>query len=396
MITGLGSSHAQLDSLALKLVDSLKAFLIDEQIPKKTFKDKFMYPHRWYVKQLLKPTNSDLDSTYIRSLKHKLTLALPVAKKYYGFNYTDLGNSKILRFSPNNYYYVGFNIGNIILNFGFYPGIRFGAKPGRGNTRMKDLQLTLIGRRVITDVNYQDYSGFYLFNYRDYSATVPDMNTILIRPDISSFFFGVNTMFVFNYKKYSLRGSFSFTDIQRKSVGSFMAGLYHSYFLGTSDSSFIPLALRNEFSPELRTINRISIYTLGLSAGYGYSFVYKKIILTAAFNIGAGAQINNYETNDKVGHALPINASLHLNSKAAIRYDNYRFFVGLMSNYSNNYALSPRLFNTETYTARLVLFCGYRFNIKQNGRKVLRTLGLVDYNNPVNKKGPAKKARPSK
>lgn len=355
-----------------------------------------MYPHRWYVKQLLRPTSSDLDTTYIRSLKHKLTLSTSIAKKFYGFNYADLANSKILRFSPNNYYYVGFNIGNIILNFGFYPGIRFGAKPGRGSTRMRDIQATLIGRRVITDINYQDYSGFYLYNFKNYESSVPDVTTILIRPDISSFFFGVNTMFVFNYKKYSLRGSFSFTDIQRKSVGSFMAGLYHSYFLGTSDSSFIPLPLRNEFSPELQNINRISIYTLGLSAGYGYSFVYKRIILTAALNLGGGAQLNNYETNDKVGHTLPLNASLHVNSKAAVRYDNYRLFFGLMSSYSNNYALSPRLFNTETYTARLVLFCGYRFNIKQNGRKILRTLGLVDFAKPGNKKSPAKKTGLSK
>ena len=52
-------SVGQIDSLAVTLFDSLKAYLIDEQIPKKTFKDLFMYPHRWYVKQLLKPTAAD-------------------------------------------------------------------------------------------------------------------------------------------------------------------------------------------------------------------------------------------------------------------------------------------------------------------------------------------------
>jgi hypothetical protein len=377
----LPKTHAQLDSLAKDLIDSVSAFLIDENIPKRTFKDLFLYPHRWYVKQLLKPTESDFDESYIRSVKHKLTLTLPLAKKFYGFNLRDLTTKKTMRFSPNNYYHLGFNIGNIILNFGFYPGIKFGSKPDKGKTTSKDLQLTLIGRRVVTDISYQDYKGFYLYNQNDFTLNQDESSKVLIRPDIKAFSFGVNTMFVFNFKKYSLRGSFSFTDIQRKSVGSFMAGLYHSYvLLFSSDSSFIPHPLQDYFSDQFYNINRISLITIGLSAGYGYSYVYKKIIVTSLVNVGFAGQKTNYATNEGAGYTLPLSPSVHLDAKAAIRYDNLRFFFGIMSNYSNNYTLNPSLFNTENYTARVVLFCGYRFNIRQNGRRLLRFLGLVDYN----------------
>lgn len=377
----LPKAHTQIDSLAENLIDTLKAFLIDDKIPRKTFKDKFMYPHRWYVKQLLKPSASDFDSTYIRSVKHKFTITIPIAKKFYGFNFIDLSTKRILRFSPNNYYHLGFNIGNIILNFGVYPGIKFGDKPDKGKTTSKDFQLTLIGRRVITDVNYQDYKGFYLFNIKDFSLNSEQTKRVLLRPEINTFSFGVNTMFIFNFKKYSLRGSFSFTDIQRKSVGTFMAGLYHSYLLVTaSDSSFISTSLRSDFSDRLLDVKRVSLITVGFSGGYGYSFVYKKIIFTSVVNIGLGGQKTNYDMRDGKGHTLSLNPALNLNAKAAIRYDNLRFFVGLMSNYSTNYTLNPELFNTESYIARVVLFCGYRFNIKQNGRKILRALGLVDYN----------------
>lgn len=376
--------QSQIDSLVKNvkdLVDTAKSKLIDEKIPKTTFWEKFMYPHRWYVKQLLAPKIPYFDTSYIKSNKRRLTITIPVAKKYYGFNFIDLREKKALKFSPNNYYHVGFNFSNIILTFGFYPGIKFGAKPNKGITTSRDWQLTIIGRRVITDINYQRYKGFYVFNTKDYELNILDQQEIFIRPDINVFSFGVNTMFIFNYKKYSLRGAFSFTDVQRKSAGSFMTGLYHSYTLFTAfDSTLVTAHLRPLFSPELHDIYRISLITAGLSGGYGYTFVYKKIILSSAINVGFGPQKTNYETKDEKGHTLSINPSAHLNAKGAIRYDNLRFFIGILSSYDNNYTLNPKLFNTESYIARIVVFSGYRFNIKQNGRKALRALGLIDYN----------------
>ena len=372
---------AQLDTEIKTLIDTIKGKLTDDEIPSKTLVDKLMYPHRWYIKQILTPKKEYFDTSYIKSSKKRLTITIPIAKKYYGFNFTDLNAKKTLKFSPNNYYHIGFNFSNIILTFGFYPGIKFGAKPDKGTTTSRDFQLTIIGKRVITDINYQRYQGFYLFNTKDYESKVLDAQNVLIRPDMSVFSFGVNTMFVFNYKKYSLRGAFSFTDIQRRSAGSFMAGLYHSYnLLLATDSTIIPRAMRPVFSPELYNIYRVSLITVGLSAGYGYTFVYKKIILSSAVNLGFGGQKTNYASFNDVGHTLSINPSVHLNAKAAIRYDNLRFFIGILSTYDNNYTLNPELFNTESYIAKVLLFSGYRFNIKQNGRKVLKALRLIDYN----------------
>lgn len=340
-----------------------------------------MYPHRWYVKQLLAPKVPYFDTNYIKSNKRKLTITVPVAKKFFGFNFTDLDTRKTLKFSPNNYYHLGFNFSNIILTFGFYPGIKFGAKPDKGSTSSRDWQVTFIGRRVITDVNYQRYRGFYVFNTRDYEVHVLNADNVLIRPDIRAFSIGVNTMFVFNFKKYSLRGAFSFTDVQQRSAGSFMTGLYHAYTLFTSnDSAFVPGSLRSSFNYQLHPVHHISLITVGLSAGYGYTLVYKKIILSTAINLGLGGQKTNYGTLDGNEHSLALNPAVNLNAKAAIRYDNLRFFIGILSSYNNNYTLNPHLFNTENYVARVLIFSGYRFNIKQNGRKVLRAIGLVDYN----------------
>jgi len=376
-----GSSlQSQIDSLAKNLMDTLVSKLIVDDIPHKTFGERFMYPHRWYVKQLLAPKVSDFDTNYIRAIKHRLVVTVPLAKKYYGFNINDIHTKKEVKFSPNNYYHVGFNFNNVIVSFGFYPGIRFGEKANAGHSSSKDIQVTFIGRRVITDINFQKYKGLYVLNSKDFQAKGLDIYEVYVRPDIKVFSFGVNSMFVFNYRKYSMRGSFSYTDIQKRSAGSFLLGIYHSVVtFSSADSTLVSMNIRNNFSKELYDINAVSLITIGLSGGYGYNVVYKRIIASSVLNLGIGIQKTNYTTQDDQGHTLGYSPSAHLNAKAAIRYDKIRYFFGMMAVYDTNYTLNPEMYNIESYTSKVLLFFGYRFNVRKNGRKVLKAMGLVDF-----------------
>lgn len=379
---------AQLDSLARHLIDTVKHILIVDDIPKKTLGQKLMYPHRWYVKQLLAPKVPPYDTNYIENQKHKLTVTVPVAKKFYGFNITDLEQKRTIRFSPNNYYHVGFNFSNIIVTFGFSPGIKFGAKPDRGHTSSKDFQLTIIGRKVITDLNYQSYKGFYIYNTNELLGSRTISDTAIVRPDVNVTSFGINTFYVFNSRRYSLRGAFSFTDVQRRSAGSFMAGVYHSHVVFSSnDSSFIRYPLMTEFSPGLSEINQVSQISAGVSGGYGHTFVmWKKLSFSIAVTLGAGVQKTYYRTLDGRNESFRLNPATAVNAKNALRYDNLRFFVGVLATYDGNFAFNEVMFNNTKYIARVVGFVGYRFNIRQNGRKVLRAIGLVDYNSKPPKK----------
>lgn len=376
LATNIG--NAQLDSIVKAISDSVVHKLIVDDIPRKTFKDRFMYPHRWYIKQLLKPRNTDFDTTYITSNKRKLTLTIPISKKFYGVNFIDPENNRKLKISPNNYYNIGFNFSNIFLTFAFVPPLKIGAKPGRGNTKSTDLQITIIGHRVITDINYQNYKGMYIHS-NDFSQDHSEL--IDVRPEIKIISYGVNTMFVYNYKKYSLRGAFSFTDVQRKSAGSFMTGLYHSHVdFNSGDSAFLKYPLTPYFSQSLYNINKLAVIVVGLSGGYGYTFVHNKMIFSTAINIGAGGQKTNFTKTNHDHYKAPLNLAIHLNAKAALRYDNLKFFVGVLAAYDTNYTPFVINFNTENYIGKVVVFSGYRFNLRQNGRKVLKAMKLVDYN----------------
>lgn len=374
-------SHSQVDSTINALKDTIKEKVIDESIPKKTIYDKFMYPHRWYVKQLLKEKSPAFDTTYIKNNKRRLTLAIPVSKKFYSFSIIDLDKKKRLIFSPNNYYHVGINFSNIILTFGFVPGIKFGAKEGHGKTKTIDIQATVIGKRVITDLNYQAYRGFYVYNTRDYKINELNPDTIVIRPDVNITSFGVNSIYVFNNKNYSLRGAFSFTDIQLKSAGSFLAGIYHSHLAYFSnDSTFVRHPFMNDFSPLLSEINQISQISAGVMGGYGYTFVYKRISLSMALTIGAGGQKTYYKKMDGHNESFRINLLTSINAKSALRYDNRNYFVGLLATYDNSFAFNTRVMNVSRYLGRMVAFVGYRFDATKQERKVLKWLKLIDYN----------------
>ncbi|MDF2449033.1 MAG: hypothetical protein K0R26_1537 [Bacteroidota bacterium] len=371
---------AQVDSLVKALSDTVIKKLIVDDIPKKTFKDKFMYPHRWYIKQLRKRRISDFDTSYMMSNKRKLTITIPASKKYYGVNLIDPDSKKKLKISPNNYYNIGFNFSNIYLTFAFVPPLKFGAKPGRGNTKSTDIQITIIGKRVITDINYQNYRGMYVHSNK-FLESGENEELIDVRSDIKIISYSVNTMYVFNYRKYSLRGAFSFTDVQRKSSGSFMTGFYHSHVDQTSnDSSFLRYPLTPYFPENLHNITNFSVIGAGFSAGYGYTHVRKKILISAALNLGVGGQKTDFSRNNGTSQNVPINATLHLSAKTAIRYDNLRFFTGALGTYDTNYTPFAVSFHSETYQGKIVLFVGYRFNIKQNGEKILRKMKLIDYN----------------
>lgn len=340
-----------------------------------------MYPHRWYVKQLLKNKPSAFDTSYIKNNKRRLTLAIPVSKKFYSFSIVDLEMKKRLIFSPNNYYHIGINFSNIILTFGFVPGIKFGAKDGYGKTKTIDIQATAIGKRVITDLNYQTYRGFYVYNTKDYRISELNPDTIVVRPDVNITSFGVNSIYVFNNRKYSLRGAFSFTDIQLKSAGSFLAGIYHSHLAYFSnDSTFLRYPFMNNFSPLLSEINQISQISAGVMGGYAYTFVYKKISLSMALTIGAGGQKTYYKKMDGQNESFRINLLTSINGKSALRYDNQNYFVGLLAAYDNSFAFNTRIMNVDRYLGRMVAFVGYRFDASKQERKVLKWLKLIDYN----------------
>ena len=374
------SLHSQIDSIANHLIDKIKNKIEDKRIPKKSFFDKLMYPHRWYVKQLLKPKKIVIDTNYIGNYKQRLTLTLPVVKKFYEFNLRDLVTNHAVKFTPNNYYQVGINFSNIILTFGFYPGIKFGSTPSKVDTKSIDFQVTFIGKKIVTDLNYQNYIGFNTQYYNEVNNAISIDSLYLQRPNIEISSFGVNSLYVFNGKKYSLRGAFSFTDIQKKSAGSLVMGIYHSNVnLKCKDSTLIINQELNKFTPEFQKIKDIHQSVLGVSMGYGYNLTFHKFTYSIMAIGGIGLQKTSYTNKHYTTTNLPLSFATQLNIKSALRYDTKLFFVGVMATYDRNYSYNNTVFNNDKLIGRVVGFVGYRFKVKTQMKKILTAMKLINY-----------------
>ena len=373
-------TFAQIDSIATHVIDKVKDKLDDKRIPRETFFEKIMYPHRWYIKQLLKPKKIVFDTNYIGSYKQRLTLTLPLVKKFYEFNLRDINTNNAVKFTPNNYYQFGLNFSNVVLTFGFYPGLKFGSNPSNVDTRSVDFQVTFIGKKIVTDINYQNYIGFNTQYYNGTNDTYQIDSVYLQRPNIELSSIGVNSLYVFNAKKYSLRGAFSFTDIQKKSAGSPVMGVFHSNVnIKNKDSTLIINQALDKFTPEFKKIKAINQKVLGISMGYGYNFTFYKFTYSIMAIGGIGVQKTFYTNINQSINNLPYSLATQLNLKTALRYDTKFFFVGIMGTYDRNYSFNNTIFNNDKLIGRAVGFIGFRFKVKTQMEKILTKMKLINY-----------------
>lgn len=208
-----------------------------------------------------------------------------------------------------------------------------------GKSTFNDYQFNIYGKRFFYDINFQSYSGFYLKNtpaFKQYEQ----LTNYYKREDLDALALGFNVYYVFNNKKFSYRGAFSFTQSQIKSAGSFITGTYFSTFAFTADSSVVGSQVKELFKPFATMKSGLSVSS-GLSFGYAYTFVLNKHFYVSSSVIpGLGFNKINMERMDSSVFSGGSDASLKINYRFAIGYDNSKWFYGLSFLRDDYYSLS--------------------------------------------------------
>jgi hypothetical protein len=188
---------------------------------------------------------------------------------------------------PNKAFNLGlgatYKFATLNLSFGFLQ-----PNKDRGETRSLDVQVHSYGRKMAIDFFAQFYNGFYIPDGR----FAPASESFYVRPDLAVNLLGGSFQYIFNNTKFSYRAAFQQTEWQKKSAGSFLAGveLYIGRFRG--DSTIIPSELRETANPE--TIRKFRFIEFGPNVGYAYTWVYKKFFVTGGAAISLNAGINRY------------------------------------------------------------------------------------------------------
>ena len=137
--------------------------------------------------------------------------------------------------------------------------------------------------------------------------------------------FNITAYYIFNHRRYSIAAPFSQSYIQRRSAGSWLAGLsYQGGEVKTSDE------LR-ENNPDVKDY-RLSIGHIGIGGGYGYNFVLGRKWL---LNLSVLPTIVVYNRNKISVDGERIKAShmrfdMLFNERAAVVYNfSTRYFAGV-------------------------------------------------------------------
>lgn len=174
--------------------------------------------------------------------------------------------------------------------------------------------------------------------------------------DIDEKFTGVNTKswgldmyYFFNHQRYSQSAAFAYSRIQRRSQGSFYAGLSMYQQRYDIDFSSLPEPML-EYLPESweNYHYRVNTHNYGFRLGYGYNWVFNRHwVLGVAESPVVGfsrGRINSAETKT--------NFSLYNHFKLSVVWNNRRWFAGAVG-----------AVDSSIVSDRETLFVGSNFNV---------------------------------
>jgi hypothetical protein len=227
-----------------------------------------------------------------------------------------------------------------------------------GNTSVLDLRLNAFGRNFSAEVIIQRYKGFYI-SYPEQ----PD-GTKYIVPDMATFSLGLAGYWIYNPGRFSFRAAFIQNEQQKRSAGSLIVRPAVLFYHVSSENGIIPPGLISEFNiPAKNHLVWGDFYSIGLSPGYAYTFVFlKNLYITAAIFPGVAAQFHSY--NNGLNTYSDYEFSFQLSGRFALGYNSEKWFCGgsVQTGFSEiPDKLSNSMFNYDV--AQFRLWGGTRFTI---------------------------------
>lgn len=224
-----------------------------------------------------------------------------------------------------------------------------------GESRARDLQLNVIGRRWGFDVFYQRYSGFYV---SDADNPEPANTPYPQRADVGTRNIGVSVNHIFNKNRFSFRSPYNFSERQLKSAGSFVAFGTLRNFRISGDSAVVDPVYADIF-PELNSVQHISVITAGVAPGYTYNLVYKGFFLNGTLGVGPGINYSRYEYENGTG-GTHNSFSTMLTARLALGYNGDRIFGGMtFINQGGRAGFDDTELNSSNSSFKVLV--GYRF-----------------------------------
>jgi hypothetical protein len=235
---------------------------------------------------------AQLDSSYVVSYSKLLTGRVYLSQKFTSFKFKNTAEKYTLVYRPNTTLNLGVGASykwatlNIAYGFGF-----LNPDDEKGKTQYLDLQFHGYSDKFALDFLGQFYKGFYLSPRGTSTTGNLPQDRYYIRPDMRINIIGGSYQYIFNHRRFSLRAPFLQTAWQKKSAGSFLAGVESYIGRIRSDSTITPVAVNKSAASLNETKN--NFFEFGVNAGYAYTLVIRKNF----FLTGSASLSLDYGTN---------------------------------------------------------------------------------------------------
>ena len=175
--------------------------------------------------------------------------------------------------------------------------------------------------------------------------------------------FGLNAFYIFNSNKFSYKAAFVRNQVQIKSAGSLICGIFSQLDVAETQQGFIP----HEFPDSIRSnfdLKAFKTLAVGVTVGYLYTWVIsKKFFLNIGVTPGFGLQAINLETitGEKSTEYAPAG---QLAARGALGFDSKYFYAGI-TGFTIWRSFKYKGYELGLATEQLRFFIGKRFDLSK-------------------------------
>lgn len=249
----------------------------------------------------------------------------------------------------------------------------------KGYTRLQNIGFGLTGRKWWFRNFHQRTQGYYLKNPEFLDPQFdPATDYYPMRGDVGNSVYFATLNYGFNHRRYSNNAAIWQLERQKKSAGSFTAGVTFSVATHTADSALFPEQFEREFELS-EAITRFEFYLYGLNAGYLHSFAIsrsRKFFISLSLIPGISYQEGVAQLEDSKTRINKSGFGAHSESRLSFGYNGDRWYASIMS---VNYLVTTVFKGTnplsQGYTFGRIAI-GYRFKMKETTSPFLKRLGL--------------------
>lgn len=313
----------------------------------------------------------DSDTSYIK-FYDEVSAHLYTVLHLNSFQINDTENNTSIHYKPvrSPSFGFGFSKYGFTINFSNDFSLIKQSEQKFGETKKLNLKISFIYKKMWISSFFSKYKGYYISNYEDFVTNLNNNEIHPQREDVETIAYGLSYMHVFNSQKFSLNSSYTLTQKQLKSAGSFLIGTGFNAYSISGDSSLIPSLVKEHFSPYTHA-NKISQQLYEISIGYSYNLVFLKHLNLNITAITSAALSSSDITAENYTYSTTnyIDISPKININSALSYVRARFYSGANIKLQQSFTNTGDHTSINTAIISAQIFAGYRLGTRKKKKK---------------------------